>query len=499
MDDEAQQELGEARRQALHYNMMYDDSSRQGGTTAAAAATLDENTMAMSNNNNNATSSSSPPPPPPSSSLGWTESLMPGMGLLGESYMLFSVGTLQPIWQLLFADNNNSNNSNSNSSSSKHYYLARAVVLGIISGMLGLGYLANTWGRQRLSVATAALMATGALGLTLSSMCLVQDDNDNNNFLFSCLTACFVVFGIGVGGEYPLSAASASERAMAPLKSADTAHAADGLFKHDETKAAAASRQRQRGQQIQLVFSMQGVGIFLNCLVLTLLLVLTGTGHVVIAVQQQQGNNNNNEQQQQRASLLAIWRITYAIGTVILCGLLYYRVSYLQESTIWQQQQQPAPAQPQLPQETTRSRQPTPEIPLTPSGISMVSTVSSLSAPSLAVRHVEDHDDDDDDEHDHENDHDNCAHCHSSYYWQQQQQDDDEHYFWSSSTAVDATTRTTPQPTTMRLLWRNYYGVRLLGASLCWLLWDGALLYTCVCFSDSSSGAPNDDSLTDFF
>ncbi len=164
-------------------------------------------------------------PPPPTltcrSPSPWSttkSSLWHGLGLFGESYLLFSVGTLRPLWEAIYpscfddADNDaNNNNNDLQCNRQSHQSMTYSVVLGIMVGMVVLGILANTIGRRRGSIITAMLMAGGACCLTFSSIFLSHAPS----ILFPFLSLSLFVFGIGVGGEYPLSASSASERQMA--------------------------------------------------------------------------------------------------------------------------------------------------------------------------------------------------------------------------------------------------------------------------------------------
>jgi MFS family permease len=299
----------------------------------------------------------------------------PGMGLFGESYILFSVGTMQPLWKVAW------------SSFDQEQVLATSVMVGVISGMIGIGALAQS--RRHGSIATATLMSSTAVGLTLVAFY-------KNARLMAAL---LFVFGVGVGGEYPLSAATASERAM----TTNDAH---------------------RGQAVQLVFSMQGMGIFFNSLVTVLLLMLLGqTSH-----------------QYNPARLVAIWAITYAIGAFILISVLYNRFFYLKESAVWQRDKQcrdiqavaattayvHADSSEQLPFPLGIHASQSPS--MYPAAITMLSSMSSLSAASVAV-------------------------AHDGLFRNEQ---------------YDGIIKTN----TTRLFLRNY-GVRLIGVSLSWMLWDG--------------------------
>jgi MFS family permease len=285
-----------------------------------------------------------------------------GLGLFGESYLLFSIGTLKPIWATLYP----ACFDESDLSKCAHPYLSYksitySVVSGVMIGMVLLGILANNMGRRRGSILTASLMATGAVCMTLSSVLL----SSSPSILFPVMSLSLFIFGVGVGGEYPLSASSASERAMVAMRKrrdeeADPKGRMQRLLLSDDPEMwqtmevsspqtltsdirstapviplsptnttndtrnslnSQNQRLRTRGKEVLMVFSMQGAGIFANSLLLTFLLRIS---------QRRDFNNTENE-----LSLLNIWRTTYAIGTIILVYVLVSRIIHLTESEVW--------------------------------------------------------------------------------------------------------------------------------------------------------------------
>ena len=384
------------------------------------------------------------------------------MGLFGESYLLFSIGTLKPIWQTLFpycfgmtaeaeaaasaaagvAGDDNDEYADDVFEGEGNYYTALmvpqvcdrfllhsitySVVLGVILGMLLLGYAASTLGRRNGSLLTACLMACGACGLTAASVYLADVENlDTQQRLLEAMVLSLFVFGVGVGGEYPLAASSASEKAMgqmtmqlqkeleqderaflqerqrgeqrkqrvisrragrlsetewitgsvvppAPsqLESIREEESSVSETKNDKNKNLSSPRaheknlvpieaqmeqtgktdetlleqqqikptEQHRGRQVQLVFTMQGMGILFNSLTMTTLLLITGqTGQI--------GQKNNAAAHDDAAnvqaalynieSLLLIWRISYAIGAGILLFVFLTRCCCLEESKVW--------------------------------------------------------------------------------------------------------------------------------------------------------------------
>ena len=290
-------------------------------------------------------------------------SLWHGLGLFGESYLLFSIGTLKPIWAKLYP----SCFDESDTSECKYPYLSYksvtySVVIGVMSGMVLLGFLANSIGRRRGSILTASLMAFGAICMTLSSVLL----SSQPSMLFPIMSLSFFVFGTGVGGEYPLSASSASERAMTamcrrrdaeldhedrmqrslsgtennvlfqilpnhqlnsieqfgaptkPLSSTNTTGDARNSLNSQNAQS------QTRGREVLMVFSMQGAGIFANSLLMTFFLMLS-----------QQRDKNGIYDKGYDLSLLNIWRTTYVIGTLILVYVVTSRIMHLTESEVW--------------------------------------------------------------------------------------------------------------------------------------------------------------------
>ena len=275
----------------------------------------------------------------------WRECVWPGLGLFGESYLLFSIGTLTPLWELLFQD---CFITYETCHASLVHSLTYTVVLGVICGMMLLGTLANTLGRRMGSILTASLMCGGAWGMTLVSFIFTNEAS----VLFKCMVLLLFLFGVGVGGEYPLSASSASERAMAELKEKRRQEEEETFqnttvefdyqqVEHDltmdstrEERTLQRPQHAHRGRRVQLVFTMQGMGIMFNCSIMTFLLLIMG----------QTGSNGDAENDNASVSgsynasaLLNIWRITYAIGAAVLSYVLVSRILYLQESQVWLQ------------------------------------------------------------------------------------------------------------------------------------------------------------------
>jgi MFS family permease len=160
--------------------------------------------------------------------------LIPGFGLFSESYLLFIFNQIAgPFksyapWTTCY-------------SGEMDGYTKMASLVGIIVGMLFFGFFADKMGRRVGSIATNVLMLAGAIMLTAASPAPFPDgDNQACHQFFWWIFGSYFCFGIGVGGEYPLSASIASERSI-------------------ELSATKQSRVK-RGRDVLLTFSCQGVG-----------------------------------------------------------------------------------------------------------------------------------------------------------------------------------------------------------------------------------------------
>ena len=94
---------------------------------------------------------------------------------------------------------------------------------------------------------------------------------------------------------------------------------------------------RKRGRDVLLVFSMQGLGIFANSSMITVLLLMFRQRSYDGGEADNEDGDNSNIYYYTNTSLLNIWRLTYAIGTAILFYVLVSRIFYLTESEVWTQ------------------------------------------------------------------------------------------------------------------------------------------------------------------
>jgi len=151
-----------------------------------------------------------PPPPTETSPLcdedphksangNWLRTLrlvaISGAGLLADGYDLQVVNLVMAIMQHVYGDK---------MGPAQKSLTATTTLVGVIIGQVSFGALADVTGRKLASIATAALTIVGAI----ISACVV----DSPHMAISLqLALCRLPLGLGVGGEYPLSAALGKE------------------------------------------------------------------------------------------------------------------------------------------------------------------------------------------------------------------------------------------------------------------------------------------------
>ncbi len=150
--------------------------------------------------------------------------LISGMGFFTDAYDLFVISTvatiLSAVWHL---------------STAQTSWVTGAAILGAFVGAFTFGRIADIVGRKTVYTLVAAIMIVGALASAFAP-----------SFLF--LVIARFVLGLGIGGDYPVSAVLMSEY----------------------------SNRRNRGRLVGMVFSMQAVGLIVGPLV-GLVLLSSGT------------------------------------------------------------------------------------------------------------------------------------------------------------------------------------------------------------------------------
>jgi MFS family permease len=171
-----------------------------------------------------------------------------GMGFFTDAYDLFIIGVvialLTPIWHL---------------TTSQIAFLGSSSLIAAAVGSYFFGRISDILGRKSIYGIEVLILAAGAIGSAFSSN-------------VTQLIIWRIILGLGIGGDYPISAIIMSEYA----------------------------NRKDRGKLVAFVFSMQGLGMIVGPLIAILVLVL-GVPHEIA------------------------WRILLAIGALPALSIFYLR------------------------------------------------------------------------------------------------------------------------------------------------------------------------------
>ena len=213
--------------------------------------------------------------------------VLPGAGLGLEGYVLFSIGNLKPLFQAGFPACWGTKKGQGLACS--HTWLAAIEymeIVGIICGQLLVGVIGDWLGRRWGLIQDATIMFLGLImlvsmwGVTLNGWII-------------CYVWSLFFYGVGVGGEYPMTATSGMENAVG-----------SGKISTKEDRL-------HRGRKVTSAFLMQGWGQFFNQVLLILLLLIFHHGS---------GNPPYS-----KVAVQWTFRISFAIPAVGTLWLVYYR------------------------------------------------------------------------------------------------------------------------------------------------------------------------------
>jgi MFS family permease len=174
--------------------------------------------------------------------------LISGMGFFTDAYDLFVIGTVAAIVKIQW-----------NLSTVQTSWVTGAAILGAFVGAFVFGRIADIFGRKVVYIAVAAIMIFGAVASAFAP-----------NFLL--LVIARLILGLGIGGDYPVSAVLMSEY----------------------------SNRADRGRLVGLVFSMQALGLIVGPLV-GIVLLSSGVGDPLA------------------------WRILLGLGALPAAAVIYFR------------------------------------------------------------------------------------------------------------------------------------------------------------------------------
>lgn len=218
-----------------------------------------------------------------------------GLGLFVEGYTLFSVGNLKPLFKAVWPQCWKTHRVCNGNWDSAIDYLE---IVGIIVGQILVG-IEGDWIGRRFG------MVQDALIMTLGSIMLTAMWGTSLNGWVICYAWSVFVYGIGVGGEYPMT----STRAMEGTGS---------------DRAATTGDRMHRGRKVALSFLMQGWGQLANQAVLIIgLLIFHGSLDAPYS----------------KTSTQWTFRVQFgiiAVFTLYLAYIRFYRMEYAQDEALKQ-------------------------------------------------------------------------------------------------------------------------------------------------------------------
>ncbi|OJJ46702.1 hypothetical protein ASPZODRAFT_25770 [Penicilliopsis zonata CBS 506.65] len=217
--------------------------------------------------------------------------VLPGAGLGLEGYVLFSIGNIKPLFEKAFPACWDKHETCSAQWINAIDYLE---IVGIIMGQIMVGILGDWLGRRWGLIQDASIMLLGLIMLTAAW-------GVTQNGWVICYAWSLFIYGVGVGGEYPMTATSGMENAVG------------------SGKVSTKEDRLHRGRKVTSAFLMQGWGQFCNQVLLILLLLIFHHGS---------GNAPYSE-------VAAQWtyRVSFAIPAVGTLWLVYYRAFHMKAAS----------------------------------------------------------------------------------------------------------------------------------------------------------------------
>ena len=235
-----------------------------------------------------------------------------GLGMFVEGYTLFSVGNLKSLFGKTFPEcwakskDLSKYGLTSNDKVCQDGWLHAVNYLqtvGIICGQIMVGFEGDWVGRRFGMVQDALIM-------TLGSVMLTAMWGTTLNGWVICYAWSLFIYGIGVGGEYPMTSTRAMEVTASP-------------FDH----VASTGDRLHRGRNVLLAFLMQGWGQFADQVILIILLLIFHHGSL----------HPNADKLYTKSSVQWTFRVSFAIIAAFTFFLAYYRhykIKYADQSLV---------------------------------------------------------------------------------------------------------------------------------------------------------------------
>lgn len=185
--------------------------------------------------------------------------LASGIGFLADAYDFFIIDSVFEIIK---------NTSATPDSDQYHSIVATATLVGAVIGQLGFGLGADFIGRRLMFLSTSILVIFGSLASAVVG--IGYQDVDHRFPIFYQLAICRFLLGVGIGGEYPLSATVSVEALD---------HDESDLGDEKQLLLGSTERDccwflRQKPNSLAAVFSLQGAGLLLSSAVMMFSLVI---------------------------------------------------------------------------------------------------------------------------------------------------------------------------------------------------------------------------------
>ena len=203
---------------------------------------------------------------------GW---MLPGLGMFTNAYTMLAVGNIGPILKAEDPECWDGEGAGTECPDALRDSVRFSVFLGVVLGMVGGGILGDVVGRRRGLIGTSIIMLIG-------SLLIVSSYGPDLEFQYSWYVTALGIFGIGVGGEYPLAAVASAEKAEEARLEAEQKMRVETTGGGDQDNRGNGQRRQQqhRGRSVSLSFSMQGFGNWVNTvIILVLMLCFFGVDH----------------------------------------------------------------------------------------------------------------------------------------------------------------------------------------------------------------------------
>ncbi|EHA25335.1 hypothetical protein ASPNIDRAFT_42307 [Aspergillus niger ATCC 1015] len=217
--------------------------------------------------------------------------IIPGAGIGLEGYVLLSIGNISTLFQHSFSACWDKYELCNKQWINAITYLE---IVGIIIGQVLVGVIGDWVGRRWGLLQDAWIMFLGLVMLTCAW-------GVTQNGWVICYAWSLFIYGIGVGGEYPMTATSGMENAVG-----------SGKLSTREDRL-------HRGSKVVGVFSMQGWGQVLNQAILMILLLIFNAG--------------SGEEPISETNTQWTYRISFVIPMVGTFWLIYYRAYHMKAAS----------------------------------------------------------------------------------------------------------------------------------------------------------------------